>query len=165
VVHLQDSHIGPPAGATLFDGLRRHVENGHEGDRSAGHALSGEYLVVFRANARKREAGTPSAFVDHGGVFDGIKDAVDGILHGQHKTCGQLAQGAARIHQGGRVGDEIEGRHESEEAVSRLLDLLLSLEGGIARRNGPRNPPEQLLRCFDELVLFVFLQVTLLEYD
>ena len=120
VINPENGHVGPPPGAPLLDGFGGDIENIHEGDGTGGHALGGKDPVVFGADAGEGKAGAAAAFVNQGGVFDGLEDAGDIIVHRQHETGGQLPQLPAGIHQGGRVGHKGQGGHEMIKLAGRF---------------------------------------------
>ena len=54
----------------------------------------------------------------------GVEDRIERIVDGKHKAGGELLEVAAGVHQGGRIGKEVERRH-------RLVEPLRP-DGGVA---------------------------------
>ena len=127
MIDPQDTHIGASAGAALLNGLRGHVEDPHEADGTAGYAAGGIDRAARGPQAGEGEAGAAARFVDEGGLLDGLEDILHTVLHRQHKTGGQLPQGTARIHQGGRVGQKFQAGHQFIELLLQPLDVRLRL--------------------------------------
>ena len=165
VIDPKDPHIGSAPRAPLLDRFRRGIEDRHEGDRSAGDSLRGKDRVVFRAKTGEGKAGPAAALVDHGGVLDGFEDAVDGILHGEDEAGGKLPQGASRVHERRRIGDEVEGRHEPVELGGGVRDRIRAFELRVGLRDGVRHALEKIFGGFDGFVRLVFLQVAFFQYD
>ena len=144
VIDPENGHVGPPAGAPLLDGLGGDIENIHEGDGTGGDALGGQDPVVFGADAGEGKTGAAAAFVNQGGVFDGLEDAADIIVHRQHETGGQLPQLPAGIHQGGRVGHKGQGGHEMIKLAGDFVHVGLGVVAPVHLGNGLGHPVKHI---------------------
>ncbi len=165
VVDPQNSHVCAAPGPALLDGLGGHVKHGHKGNRAARHSLGGEDLVVFGPYPGKGKPRAAAAFVDNGGMLYGFENAVDGIFNREHEAGGKLPELAARVHERGRVGHEVQEGHQVIELALGLLDFFGTFIFGVRLGDGPRNPPEQLLGSFQRLVVVAFDKVALLKYN
>ena len=129
VVHPEDAHVGAAAGAALLHHIGRGVEQAHEGDRARGHAHGAPDDVVLGPEPGEAEAGAAAGLVHQGHGAEGVVDAAlavgEGVVHREDEAGGELAQRAAGVHQGGRVGHEAPGRHDVVEVLRRALDLLV----------------------------------------
>ena len=66
-----------------------------------------------------------------GGVADGAEDGLHAVVHRQHEAGGELLQLAPGVHEGGRVGQELEAGHDGEELgddrVERILGMVVKV--------------------------------------
>ncbi len=100
VVHPQNGHVGPPAGAALLDLFGGGIKNFHKRNRSRGHPAGGADHAVFRPQPREGKAGAASGFMNQGGIFQGTENPVHAVFHRQDKAGCQLSEPTAGIHQG-----------------------------------------------------------------
>ena len=114
------------------------------------------------------EAGAAATLVNDGHRLERVVDAVatvgEGVLDGQHEARGELAKGAAGVHEGRRIGLEPALRHERVEIRGDGCDLVLG--GSIACigfSDHGRDAPEEVFRTFGRLSGLVLDEVALLE--
>src|SRR5512143_1717974 len=150
----------------LLDRFGGRVEHGHEGDRAGGDSLRRADDVGVRAQAGEGEAGPPAALVDEGGVLDRLEDRFHRVLHREHETRRQLLKLAARVHQRGGVGEEVQPEHHGVERL-RPPEHHLG-EGAVveAFRQGDvvRHPGRHLLGGFEGVPLHPLLEVAALQH-
>ena len=162
MVDAQDAHVGPAPRAALFDLFGGGIENPHEGDRPGGHAAGGADPAFFRAQPGEGKARAAAGFVDERGELHGIEDLVHGVANRQHETGGQLAQGRAGVHEGGRIGQKAHPDHKVVEFAGQGLGLpgrggVLGLFAG----DGSGHPPEKALDVFLGRAVGGFFQIAL----
>ena len=165
MVHAQDAHVGAAPGAPLLDLLRGGIENAQEGDGPGGHAAGGTHPAFLGAQAREGKARSAAGFVDHGRILHGVENFFNGVTHGQHKTGGELAQIRARVHQGGRIGQELPAGHQ----IVKVAGQGFRLTGGalvfaFLRSDGRSHAPEEVARSFREFAVQGFAQIALLQH-
>ena len=165
VVDIQDAHIGPAAGAALFDHIGGGVKGVDKADRAGGHAAGGADHIPLGAQAGKGKAGAAAAFVNQGGLPHPVKDGFQGIVHRQHKAGGKLLQLPAGVHQRGGVGHKLQTPHHSVELLLGGLPLLLRrvvVEVGLGQVAG--HPPKHPVRILEDVALPVFSQVAAAQH-
>jgi len=113
-----------------------------------GDSMCGEHLIALGTYTGEGKPCAAAALVNHGRLLDGFENALDGVFHRENEAGGELPEASPCIHQGRRVGHEVQGGHEAVEPVSGFLHLPLSLISIVALSDGPRHPPEELLRGF-----------------
>ena len=164
MVDAQDTHIGPPAGASLLDRFGGHVEHPHKANRAAGHPAGGVDRASRRAQAGEREAGAAPRFVNQGGLLDRLKNGLHAVGHRQHEAGGQLAERPARVHQGRGVGQEFQAGHQAIELLLHRSQIDAGFVGLVRRGNGFGHPAEQLLHRFGGPALVVTDQIAALQH-
>ena len=164
MVHAQNAHIGPAPGAALLDLLCGRVEDAQKGNRAGSNPAGGAHPAVARAQAREGKARAAAGFVNHGRVFDGIKDLFDGVAHGQHEAGRKLAQVRTCIHERGGVGQEFPAGHQLIEFPRQGFGAVGALVGSLLRGNSRGHAPEEVARRFFKAPVGVFALITLLQY-
>ena len=164
VIHAQDAHIGPAPRTALLHLLCGGVEDAQKGYRAGGNAPGGTHAAILGAQARKRKSRAAARLVDHGRVFDRIKNFFNGVAHRQHKAGRKLPQISARIHERGRIGQKLPAGHEVIEIARQHVALagglvVLGFLGGNARCH----PPEKITRGFHLLAAQILAQIALLQ--
>ena len=166
VIDLEDPHVGAASGAALLHGLRRAVEHAQERD-GAGRATAGRGdEVVLRAQAGERESRPAAALVNDRRGLHGVEDLLHGVAHGQHVAGRVLKPVAlARVHERGRVRQELALHHHVVEGLRDLTDRCRGASvPRFARRNGRRHPPAHFLRRLRHLAVLP-AEVTLAEHS
>ena len=135
-----------------------------EGDRAGGDAARGLHHVAAGPEAGEREAGAAAGFVDDCGGLEGVEDAFDRVVQGQDEAGAELFEHGARVHQRGRVGDELEAGHQAVELVFKggnvgVALAVLGFHGGDAVGDAV----EHLFGAFDDVALLVFAEVASLQ--
>ena len=108
MIHAQDAHIRAAPGAALLHDVGRADD------------------VVLGTQPGEREA-RPATRLMHQchrpeGVVNAGAPVREGVFHREHEAGGQLAERAAGVHQGGRIGHPHPCRHELEEHLGEALD-------------------------------------------
>ena len=111
----------------LLDYLRRHVEDAYEGDRPGRHAAGGGDTIVLRAEMAERKAGPAAGLMNERLMLDPVEDGFQRILDGQHEAGGELLQVAARVHERGRVGQELQPAHHVVERLGHVRKVFLAV--------------------------------------
>ena len=169
VVDAEDAHVGAAPEAALVDRVGGGVEDPHEADRAACAAVGRVDAGRLRPDAREIEAGAAAGLVDEGGGAKRVEDALvlavdDGVGDGEDEAGEVLAQAAAGVHEGGRVGEEIERGHHPVEAAGGILDA--GLVGAVqAFRDGhvDGDAPEHFLGGFGGAAVLVLEEVAFLQ--
>ena len=164
VIHPEDAHVGAPAGTSLLHRLGSGVEHLHKGDGAAGHTAGGVDGGTLGTQPGEGEAGTAAALVDEGSVLDGVKDVLHGVGHRQHKAGGQLAQGAAGIHQGGGIGQEVQTGHHLIELRRRGHYVSLGVKVAVALGHCVGYPAEEPVHRLGGIPVLVPGQVAPLQH-
>ena len=172
VVHPEDAHVGAAAGAALLDDVGRGVEQAHERHRPRGHAHRGADDVVLGTEPREAEPGAAAALVHQRHRAQRVVDPAlavrERVVDRQDEAGGELAQGAAGVHEGRRVGHEQPLRHEPVERVRHLVHRAHRAHrdavAAVGLRDRPRHPPEEILRCLRRPAGVVLDEVALLEH-
>ncbi len=163
MVDIENAHIGPAAHPALLDNVGGGIKRPDEGHGTAGHPARGADPVSFRAQAGEGETGAAAALMDKRRILHRVKDGLHRVLNGQDKTGGQLSQLPARVHQRGGVGQELKAGHYAVELVLHRLEIGFGLIPAFRFGDGPGHSMEHLLRCFNDISLFVLFQVALLQ--
>jgi hypothetical protein len=79
MIDAQNAHVRAAPRSALLDRFRRHVENAHEGNRSAGNAGGGHDDVVGRTQAGKGKSRAAAGLVDKRRVFHRVENVLHGI--------------------------------------------------------------------------------------
>jgi hypothetical protein len=164
VVHPQNPHVGAPAGAALLHRLGGGVEHLHKGDGAGGHAAGGVDGGALGPQAGEGEAGAAAALVDQRSVLDGVEDVLHGVGHRQHEAGGELAQGAARVHEGGGVGQEVQADHQLIKLLGRGHHVRLGIKAAVTLGHSVGHPAEQAVHGLGGLSLLVPGQVAPLQH-
>ena len=155
MVDAQHAHVGAAAGAPLLHRLRRAVEDLEKGHGARGPAARRADEVVLRPETREREARAPARLVDDGRGLDGVEDLLHRVAHGEDVAGGVLELVVlARVHQRGRVGQELPLDHHVVEGGGDLLGGgRAPTEARLGVGDGARHTPAHLLRGLDDLPL------------
>src|SRR5262249_57568500 len=90
-----------------------------------------------------------------GGGGEGVEEGGGGGVGGDHEARGELAERPAGVHQGGRVGQELERRHHALERGLGGSDLGGGVaHGGLGGGDVLRDPMEQLIGSLDHDAAF-----------
>ena len=165
VVHLQNAHVGAPPGAALLDGFGGGVEHFHKADGARRHAAGGIDHASLGAQAGKGEAGAAAGFVDQGRLLHRFKDLFHRIFHRQHKAGGKLAQGAACVHQGGGVGQELQVGHGLVKGPGRLVHVGFGVVLPVGLGNGIGHTLKELGHCFHRFVFRIADQIAFFQHS
>ena len=164
VVDPEDAHIGSPSRSSLLDRFCRRIKNAHERDRAARNSLRRTHHIILRPDPRERETCSASAFLNQGHLLHGVKDLIHGISHRENKTGGELLKFSSCIHQCRRIGKEVQRGHQRIEFVFNGREIDLGMIEPVRLGNVLCHAPKKLFRCFHNIPLRVFLQVTFLQY-
>ena len=104
VVDPQHAHVRAAAEGALLDGLGGLGEDLDEGHRALGGATRAGDYVAAGAQTREAKARAAAGLLDQGRGLDRVEDALDRVLHRQHKARAEHAHLTASVHQGGAVG-------------------------------------------------------------
>ena len=147
MVRVQNAHVGPPAGAPLLHHVRGQIEHAHEGHGARGHPVGAAHHVPGGAQGGEVEPRAASGLVDEGGVLERGEDLLHAVPHGEDKARRKLSLGGPRVHEGGRVGEEVQALHDGKKAF-----LPKGARGfGFRSGEGPGHAPEQ---AFGGLLVF-----------
>ena len=163
VIDPQDGHVGAAAGAALLDGLGGGVENSHERNGAGGAAAGGADDVSLGPEAGEREASAAAGLMDESGVLDGLEDGCHRVFDGKHKAGGELLELSSGVHEGGRVGEELQAGDEAVEVARLSFHIgprVIALAG---RGDVPSNAPEHLPRLFERYPIFALAEVAIAE--
>ena len=164
MVHAQDAHIRSPSRSPLLDRLCRCVKHTHERDRTARNPVCGTHHIIFHSEPRKGETCPATAFLNEGHLFHGIEDFIHGISHGKDEAGRELLKFSPRIHQSGGIGKEVQRSHQRIEFIFNRREIDLGMIETVRLSNIFCHAPKKLFRCFHNISLWVFLEVTLLQY-
>src|SRR3989304_3648123 len=92
------------------------------------------------------------------------EDPLDRVLHGEDEAGAELAERRPRVHQGGRVREEIERGEEAGKASLPVVGLVRRPQEELRLGDGPGHPEEQLLRGLDHPAGRIAAQVAGLEH-
>ncbi len=102
--------------------------------------------------------------MNNGRIFQRVENALHAVFDGQHKTSRQLPQAPAGIHQGGRVGQELEIRHQGIELLGDFLDVGVLVVFFLRLGDVPGHPVKHLGRRLLDPAIRIFLQIAPIKY-
>ena len=163
VVHPENAHIGPPAGAALLHRLGGGVEDLHKGDGAAGNTPGGVYRGALGPQPGEGKTGAAAGLVDQGGVLDGVEDVLHGVLHRKHEAGRELSQRTAGVHEGGGVGEKVQAGHQVIKEFGRGRHIGLGVEARIGCGDRVRHPVKKLVHRLNRLSVLVTDQIAPLQ--
>jgi hypothetical protein len=122
------------------------------------------------ASGRTREKSKPvpaAGLVDEGGGTEGVEDALvlvvdDGVGDGEDEAGEVLAEASPGVHEGGRVGQEVEGGHHAIEAAGAVLKAgVVGAVEAFGESDVDGDAPEHFLGGLGGAAVFVLEEVAL----
>jgi len=164
VIDGQDAHIGSTPLATELDVLGRAVKDLHKGNRPRGGTAGRGNQVPCGAQPTEIEAGAATRALHQGHITEGSKDGLHAIFHGQHEARRELPQGCPGVHQGRRIGQEVEAGQEPVEPLLPQGGLLPVAQQEFGVCDGACYAGEELLGCFIDPALGIPPQIAGLQH-
>jgi hypothetical protein len=164
VIDPHHAHVRAAPEGALLDRVGHRGEHLQEREGPLGGAAGAAHDGAARPQAGEIDACAPAGALHECNLPGGLHDVGDRVFQRQHEAGGQHAQPAPRVHEGGRVGDELAADHQVVVGILDGGDLRgrgapLALDGG----DGVRHAPEQLLRSLDHPTGIVPVEVAILE--
>ena len=106
---VQDRHIGCRPATALIRPSGCRIQQSDKGDRPCSSPGGLENGIPLGPQPGEGKADTAAGPMDEGRLFYGLTHGFRLVFHREDKTGGQLAQGPARVHQAGGVGQEGKG--------------------------------------------------------
>ena len=158
--NIQDPHISPPPRSPLFHHIGSRVECPDETHRPAGYPPGRPHHIPLRPQAAEREPRSPPALMDQRRFLDLVEDPVQRILHRQHKARRKLLQLPPRVHQGRRIGQQLQPPHRQVKPFLRSRPFRLARPvQRIRLRQIAGHPPEQTVGVLRDIPVAVFGQI------
>ncbi len=108
VINAKNRHIGSSPTSTSANDGRGVIEELHEGKRSGRYSTGRVDVILTGPKRAEGKTRSTPGLVNSSHAAQRCKDRVEVIVHGQHKTSGQLPIRESGIHEGGRIGEELQ---------------------------------------------------------
>ena len=164
MVHLEDAHIGSPAGTALLHRFGSGVEHLHKADGAGSHTAGGIDHAAPGTQTGEGKACAAAGFVNEGGLLHRFKNFLHAVAHRQNKAGRKLTQLPPGVHQGGRIGQKAKVCHGVVKFLGRFLHIGLGIIIPIGLSDGTGHPLEQLGHRFQRFALGIPDQIAFFQH-